>query len=276
MKTSDANQPWALVTGASAGIGQEFCVQLARRGYNLVLVARREDRLHALAKKLKTDFEVDCSIQPLDLATPQACAKLATAIDRQNIQPEFLVNNAGLGMPGHFIDIDWQEHSRFIQLMMTTVCELTWRLLPGMQSRQRGFIINVASLAGLIPGSAGHTLYGASKAFLIRFSESLAQENADTGIRVSALCPGFTYSEFHDANDTRQQVSQLPSWMWMEAEPVVAFGIDSVIGKKHRVVAIPGQVNRSIAKLSATMPEAVIDQLVRRIAKKIRTRPAHD
>jgi short-subunit dehydrogenase len=190
-------KPWALVTGASAGIGAEFCRQLAAQGYQLVLVARRKDKLQAIAEELKETHGAHSYIITADLSKSDACQSVVTRLEDENIDIEYLVNNAGYGLPGSFHVPDWQEHADFIQVMMTAVCELTRHLLPGMQQSGRGFIVNVASVAGLVPSSAGHTLYGASKSFLIKFSESLALENENTGIKVTALCPGFTYSEFH-------------------------------------------------------------------------------
>ncbi len=269
--TSPAHtQKWALVTGASAGIGAEFCRQLAANGYSLVLVARRRDRLEALAAELQRDHGVRTRVFPLDLSVANAGAELIQKLQSENISVEFLVNNAGYGIPGHFTEPDWRSHAEFIQVMITAVCDLTWRLLPAMQARKSGYIINVASLAGLVPGSAAHTLYGASKSFLIRFSESLAMENSATGVRVSALCPGFTYSEFHDVSGTRQLVSKMPSWMWMEAADVVSFGIDAVT-QKHRVVAIPGRVNRLIARLMRWLPMNSAIRLTRRLSRFFRS-----
>jgi len=139
-----------------------------------------------------------------------------------------------------------------------------------MQKRRKGYIINVASLAGLVPGSAGHTLYGASKAFLIAFSQSLAAENTSSGVRVSALCPGFTYSEFHDVSGTRDLVSQLPQWMWMHADEVVRYGLDSVMGEPLRVVAIPGRANRLIARSMRCLPAAITYRMTRRVSRRFR------
>jgi hypothetical protein len=269
--TSPAHtQKWALVTGASAGIGAEFCRQLAANGYSLVLVARRKDRLETLAAELQRDHGVDTRVFPLDLSVANAAAELTQELQSEHISVEFLVNNAGYGVPGHFTVPDWRSHAEFIQVMITAVCDLTWRLLPAMQARKSGYIINVASLAGLVPGSAAHTLYGASKSFLIRFSESLAMENSATGVRVSALCPGFTYSEFHDVSGTRQLVSKMPAWMWMEAAEVVSFGIGAVT-QQHRVVAIPGRVNRLIARLMRWLPMDSAIRLTRRLSRFFRS-----
>lgn len=276
--TSHLNSPgralkWALVTGASAGIGAEFCRQLAAKGYSVALVARRRDRLQTLAAELQRNYAIDTRIYPLDLGAINAPAELAQKLQNENISVEFLVNNAGYGVPGHFTQPDWHTHAQFIQVMITAVCDLTWRLLPGMQARESGYIINVASLAGLVPGSAAHTLYGASKSFLIRFSESLAMENKTSGVRISALCPGFTHSEFHDVSGTRELVSKMPSWMWMSAAEVVSFGIDAVM-QKHRVVAIPGHVNRAIAGLMSWLPMGAAMQLTRRMSRFFRSQSA--
>jgi len=266
------DRKWALITGASAGIGSEFCRQLAAKDFSLVLVARRRDRLETLAAELQREYAVDTRVYALDLAAIGAGADLVEKLQKENISIDFLVNNAGYGVPGHFTVPDWNTHADFIQVMVTAVCELTWRLLPGMIERKSGYIINVASLAGLVPGSAAHTLYGASKAFLIKFSESLAMENKTTGVHISALCPGFTYSEFHDVSGTRDLVSKMPSWMWMSAAEVVSFGIDAVT-QKHKIVAIPGHVNRAIAGLMRWLPMGISLRLIRRMSRFFRSQP---
>lgn len=245
---------WALVTGASAGIGEEFCRQLAAQGYALVLVARRADRLQTLGEELRRRHGTEYVALPTDLADPQAPAQLVADLHARGIEPEFLVNNAGYGVPGRLCAVDWATHQAFLQVMVNAVCELCWRLMPAMQRRKRGFIINVASVAGLVPSSAGHTLYGASKAFLVRFSESLALEGAPDQVRVSALCPGFTYSEFHDVTGTRDMVSQLPDYMWLQADEVVRYGLESVQRDTPRVVAVPGRFYRLLVWLAGALP----------------------
>ena len=176
---------WALVTGASAGIGAEFCRQLKDLGYSLVMVARREDRLQQLANELTKDGAISCRCFAADLCNPDAGLRLEEFLCKENITITFLVNNAGYGVPGTFNEADWKRHQDSLQLMLNSVCELTWRFLPAMQENTPAYIVNVASLAGLVPGSAKHTLYGATKAFLIKFSQSLAMENLDTGDRKS-------------------------------------------------------------------------------------------
>jgi len=247
-------KPWALVTGASAGIGAEFCRQLAANGYRLVLVARRADKLQSVADELQKSHDAESLIITADLSAGNACQAIVKRLEQENIHIEYLVNNAGYGLPGSFHVPRWQEHADFIQVMMTAVCELTWRLLPGMRERGRGFIVNVASVAGLVAPSAGHTLYGASKSFLIKFSEALALENEDSGVKVCALCPGFTYSEFHDVNGTREMISKLPSYLWLEAKDVVADTIRAMSADEVKPVVIPGRQYKAIVFASRHLP----------------------
>lgn len=250
----EPDKPWALVTGASAGIGAEFSRQLAAQGYQLVLVARRADRLQAIADELLNTYAAHSVIITADLSQKNACEMIVNRLTDEDIQVEYLVNNAGYGLTGNFHVPDWQEHADFVQVMMTAVCELTWRLLPGMQERKRGFIVNVASVAGLVSSSAGHTLYGASKSFLIRFSESLALENEATGVKVCALCPGFTYSEFHDVNGTREMISKLPDYLWLNAKDVVADTLQAMSASKPKVVLVPGTQYKVIVFINRYLP----------------------
>jgi short-subunit dehydrogenase len=263
------SKPWALVTGASAGIGAEFCRQLAAQGYQLVLVARRADRLQAIADELRCAFDTRSLIITADLSRKDASEAIVGRLAQENIDVEYLVNNAGYGLPGSFHIPDWQQHADFIQVMMTAVCELTWRLLPGMHQRGRGFIVNVASIAGLLSPTAGHTLYAASKAFLIKFSQSLALENLQTGVKVCALCPGFTYSEFHDVNGTREMISKLPGFLWLQASDVVAATLGTMSAEKVRTVLIPGGQYKTIEFIERHLPWLAA-MLARRTARHFR------
>ena len=250
--TDDAR--WALVTGASAGLGKEFCRQLAADGYHLVLVARRADRLHALASELREQHGTACLVLASDLSRPEAPAEIFRAVQAENIVPEFLVNNAGYGVPGRLVEVDWPVHRDFIQVMITGLTDLAWRFLPGMQDAGKGYIINLSSVAGLVPGSEAHTLYAASKAYVIKFSESLSLEAARHGVVVSALCPGFTYTEFHDVTGSRERVSKMPGYLWLDAEEVVAYGIDAVKRKRPRLIAVPGRIYQVLVWVARTFP----------------------
>lgn len=258
----------ALVTGASAGIGQAFAELLAGRGYGLVLTARRVDRLEDLAAALRQRHRVPVHVIAADLADPSAPAAIIADLQGRALQVDLLVNNAGYGLPGRFDRPAWAEHERFLRVMVGAVCELTYRLLPGMIERRWGRIINVASLAGHLPAPAGHTLYAATKSFLIRFSEALHAERAREGVHTTALCPGFTYSEFHDVTGTRAQVSRMPGVLWMEAPAVAAQGYGAVM--RGEPVFIPGRVNRGIAWLSRVLPQGMARTLIARTGKGFR------
>jgi len=258
--------PHALVTGASSGIGAAIAREYARRGVPLVLTARRADRLEALAATLRAQVQVTCIAA--DLADPAAPAFLQAELAHQGIAVGHLVNNAGYGVPGRFLSSDWKTHADFLQVLVTSVCELTYRLLPAMEAAGHGRILNVASLAGLVPASAGHTLYGAAKAFVIRFSESLAQETAARGVHVTALCPGMTFTEFHDVNNMRERVSRLPAWLWQDADTVARAGLDAV--ERGQARCVPGGVNRVLAGLSKYLPEPAARALIASRSKDFR------
>lgn len=225
---------YALVTGASSGIGAAIAREYARRGVPLVLTARRRERLEALANELRA--QVPCEVLVADLADPAAPQAMVEELAQRGIRIGRLVNNAGYGVPGNYLSSPWSEHARFLQVMVTAISELTWRLLPQIRDSDQGRILNVASFAGLAPGANGQTLYAGAKSYLIKLSESLALENLRFGVHVCALCPGFTYSEFHDVTGTRDRVSQLPRWMWLQADAVARAGVDAVEAGKVRVV----------------------------------------
>ncbi len=168
-------------------------------------------------------------------------------------------------MPGTYLASSWERHEAMLNLMVMAVSELTYRLLPGMIERRYGRIINVASLAGLVPAPAGHTLYAATKAFAIKFSEALAHEGRPHGVHVTAVCPGFTFSEFHDVTGTRAQVSKLPSWMWMDAPTVARQGFDAVM--EGTPIYINGRANRAIAAFVRHLPQPVVMWAGRRLGR---------
>jgi len=263
-----ANSPLSLVTGASAGIGAAFARELAARGHALVLVARRAERLHALAAELRERHGAQVHVLPADLADPVAPRRLVEALERDGLAVDWLVNNAGYGVPGTFEANDWPVHAASLQVLLTAPTELAWRLLPGMRERGCGRIINVASLAGHVPGSAGHTLYAASKAYLIKFSQSLSLENRHLGVHICALCPGFTWSEFHDVTGTRALVGKLPRFMWQDAQTVVREGIEAV--ERGEAVHVTGRVNRAIKALAKLTPDRLALWLSARESKRYR------
>lgn len=259
---------WALVTGASAGIGAAFARSLAAKGANLVLTARRGDRLTALAAEIEARHKVKTLIVAADLARPDAPEEIMAAIAKAGASVDILVNNAGYGLPGTFVANAWPAHRDFIEVMVTSCAHLARLVLPGMRERNWGRIIQVSSVAGLVPGSAGHTLYGAVKAFLVSFSQSLAAECEGSGVKISALCPGFTMSEFHDVTGTRGLVSQLPKYMFMEAEPVVEGAIAAV--ERDETVYVPGAWNKFVVGLIKVLPRSAGAALVKRQSARFR------
>ena len=258
----------ALVTGASAGIGEAFAEALAEKGADLVLTARRGDRLNRLAAKLKEKFGTNAIVIEADLSRPDAPAMIADRLGASGVEVDILVNNAGFGLPGAFHDAAWETHRDFIELMATSYAHLVRLFLPGMRTRGFGRIINVASVAGLVPSAAGHTLYGATKAFLVAFSQALAAENAGRDVRVSALCPGFTYSEFHDVNNMRGVVNELPKYMFMQARPVVLGALKAV--EARHVVYVPGLWTKFVVFLMRALPLPLAARLVKSQAGKFR------
>jgi hypothetical protein len=258
----------ALVTGASAGIGAAIAREFAAHGFDLVLTARRADRLEVLAQEFAAAYGCTAHVIVADLSDPAAPARIFDEVTRAGLTVDALVNNAGYGLPGGFLASGWEEHRAFIQVMVTSVAELCHRFAPGMVARHRGFIINVGSVAGLVPATAGHTLYGAAKALVIRFSESLALELGPHGVNVTVLCPGFTYSEFHDVNGMRSQVSGLPRWMWMDAGTVARQAYDAVM--RGDSVCVNGRVNRAIVALAHYTPQWIVSRVTKRAGKKFR------
>jgi short-subunit dehydrogenase len=251
-----ARRPRALITGASAGLGAAFARAYARRGFDLILTARRAERLERLALELAAAYGAHSEILPRDLANPGSAGALFDDVEHRDLAVDVLVNNAGYGVPGSFRNRSWQVHADFQQVMIGAVAELCYRAIPGMRARGAGVILNVASLAGHMPGSAGHTLYGPAKAWMIRFSESLHEELRADGIVVCALCPGFTYTEFHDANGMREHVSRLPRALWMSAERVVDEGLDAV--DRGLSSHVPGRLNRLIALAARVLPRRLV------------------
>jgi len=245
----------ALVTGASSGIGKAFAELLAQKGYAVVLTARRGDRLEALAAELKQKYGVAAHTIVADLAQPNAPEHIAGELQSRHLVIDLLVNNAGYGVPGSYVNVAWGDHERFMQVMVTAVLDLTYRLLPAMIERGWGRIINIAAVAGMVPSPAGHTLYGASKAFLIRLSEALSAENGPKGVNVTAVCPGFTWSEFHDVTGTRDQMNKMPGLLWLKADDVAREGYEAVMN--GRSVVVNGAIYRFLVWLTGALPRSL-------------------
>jgi len=242
-----------LITGASSGIGLAFARTYAAHGWDVAVTARRADRLEKLVEEIRLRFGVEAHALPADLAdpaTPEALQKSLLALGRT---VDGLVNNAGYGLTGGFIGNALENHQKLMQVMMTAPVELIHRFAPGMVEQKFGRIINVASLAGFLPASPGDPLYGPIKTFLTRFSQSLHLEMRDHGVHVTALCPGFTYTEFHDAVGASKLSKAIPEWAWMGADEVAREGY--VAAEANRAACVPGAPNKAAAALLKVLPD---------------------
>jgi short-subunit dehydrogenase len=250
----------ALVTGASSGLGLEMARVLAARGYDLVLAARSADALNRLASEVESAHAVRTSVVPVDLAAPDGVERLLEPIRDRSIVVEFLVNNAGVGLSGDFAGASWPDVLAMLQLNVVALTGLTRALLPGMVERRRGRILNVGSTAGFFPG-AHMAVYYATKAYVISFSEGLAEELAGSGVTVTALAPGPTRTRFAErAGVTRTNLFKSPAVMG--AAEVARIGIDGALRGKRLV--IPGAINRVVVQSNRISP--------RRLAAKIAAR----
>ncbi|MCX8073646.1 MAG: SDR family oxidoreductase [Candidatus Binatia bacterium] len=243
----------ALVTGASAGIGAAFAARLARDSFDLILVARDQKRLEARAKELKQEHGVEVDVLPADLTKPAQCAQVEKAARGLDL----LVNNAGFGTFGSFWKLDIEREEEEIRLNVVALVRLTHAALPSMVERGQGAIINVSSLASFQPMPFNAT-YGATKAYVTSFTEALAEELRGTGVKVQALCPGFTRTEFQQRAGLH--VSRLPAFLWMSPEEVVDASLAAL--RQGQVVVVPGAPYKAMALLTGITPRL----LTRRIA----------
>ena len=234
----------ALITGASAGLGVEFARQLSKRGHTLVLAARREDRIEALASELGNARAV-----AIDLSTANAPAELMANIEAAGEQVGILVNNAGFGQIGQFAELDLRRARQMIDLNCATLTDLCRLAAPGMVARKSGGIVNVASIAAFQPGPK-MALYCATKAFVLSLSEGLHEELKPHGVHVTALCPGPTRTEFGDVAGFGG--SSCSSALAMESPEVVEAGLRGL--DNNRAVVIPGLVNKVVVRGSWLMP----------------------
>jgi short-subunit dehydrogenase len=251
---SESGRITALVTGSSAGLGAEFCRQLAGRCDVIIAVARRAERLEELARQLSGEAEV-CPVEA-DLATLEGVARTLEAL-RQEGPVDYLVNNAGFSTFGQFADLGIDSQRHMVSLHADATITLCRAAIPFMRERGRGYIINVSSLGAFMPGR-GLAVYGATKAFLNYFSQALQQELAGTGIEVQALCPGYIRTEFHD--DMVQggfDRARIPPEMWSEPPDVVAASL-AALGS-GQVLVIPGDRFRDLARAALQQQLSALD-----------------
>lgn len=243
-------RPLAVVTGASAGLGKVFARQLAERGFDLLLVARDAERLRALADELTLQFAVTIEVLAADLSRDEGMRGLASRL-AANERVMVLVNNAGFGTKGRLANRPVGEQATMLELHVMAPMLLTRAVLPGMIARREGHIITVASVASFT-ASAGNVNYCATKAYQRVMCEGLALELAGTGVKVQALCPGFTHTEFHDRAGIDKSKG-IPPWLWLDADFVVRESLEAAF-RDGPVVVIPGRRYRVIVWLLRHMP----------------------
>ncbi|WP_131103373.1 SDR family NAD(P)-dependent oxidoreductase [Ornithinimicrobium sufpigmenti] len=250
----------ALVTGASSGLGKEFAEQLAGRGHDLVLVARNRQALDALAADLTARRGVQVEVLPADLTDRPQLQEVADRLADPDRPVDLLVNNAGFGARKGFVRNDLEEEERAVDLMVKAVMVLAHAAGGAMRGRQRGAILNVSSVAGF--AVMGH--YSAIKSYVTVFSEGLASELAPHGVTVTAVCPGFTHTEFHDRAE--MNMSMLPDALWLEAPDVVRTALDDV--SRGKVVSVPSATYKGVVGMLKVVPRA----LTRRVASELAER----
>ena len=262
------SRPVVLITGASAGIGAALARVYAEKGWDLILTARREPALQALADELARTGAAS-TILTEDLADPAAPRRLFDAIRSRGLTVDGLINNAGYSRTAGFLNTDPSDHRAMTQVMLIAPTELARLFAPAMVERGHGRILNIASLAGQMPATGGDTLYGPIKSFLIKASQGLHLELRGTGVHVTALCPGYTLTEFHDANGTREQVSSAyPAWMWQTADHVARVGYEACEANRPKVT--PGVMNNLLAGLAKHLPDRVALRMVGGHAKRLK------
>lgn len=257
----------ALVTGASSGIGLELAKLFARDGHDLVLVARREAQLQELAEALTDRYDVRATVVGADLADPSAPAEIARRVAAAGLEVRFLVNNAGFGLAGEFARTDAPTELQMIQVNVAALTHLTKLFLPDMLAEHHGAILNVASTAGFVPGPF-MAVYYASKAYVISFSEALAEEVRNSGVTVTVLCPGVTRTGFQERAGIDLQARQLQRGWVADAASVARAGYDGM--RRGKRVVIPGVFNKVMVAATRLASRALLAKAVRRVQESVR------
>jgi len=253
-----------VITGASSGIGADMARQLAERGYNVTLVARRRERLEELADELREAHDVHVDVETCDLGSPAARGRLIKKLQEGEREVVGVCNNAGFGNLGNFLDNDLEKETDVVRLNIEAVHQITGAFLPRMVEQGTGAVLNVASTAAFQP-LPGFATYAASKAFVHSFSEAVHSELSGTGVSVTSLCPGFTRTEFEQAAGAEDAAAKLPGFTWMESEDVARQAIDGMLAGKRTVV--PGALNKAVSTSGRYIPRTVLLPLVKTVSK---------
>jgi hypothetical protein len=260
---SAANPETVLITGASSGIGLELAKLFAAEGGRLILSARNTGALEKLAGELRREHKIEAIVLPADLSLPESPKQIFQELSEKKIFVDVLVNNAGFGLHDEFVQLPLARQMEIIQVNIMALTELTGLFLPGMVERKRGGILNVASVAGFLPGP-GMAVYYATKAFVLSFTEALVEELAGSGVVVSAFCPGATETNFSQI--ARGQKSRASKSVKMPAEQASRYGYEAF--RRKQAVAIPGIINRCMVFLIRILPRWAVRKAVNSYNKR--------
>jgi hypothetical protein len=257
---AEPQRPLALVTGASAGLGAAFAKAYAARGYDLALVARRIDRLEALARELKAAHGTRAFAVRADLSEWEAHTAVMEEVAAQGRTVDALVNNAGFGIPQSYVAVPWTRQRDFLMTMAVNACGLAYDVIPGMVARRRGAIVNVGSMAAFSPGVAGNSLYPGVKGLMVKWSQSLDAELRASGVKVTVVCPGFVRTEFAAQAGIQNIIDRDGRVFWQTPEGVAEATLRA--NDRGRVVLIPGWHNRLAAMLMRGLPEPLVRRMI--------------
>ncbi|MBB1244117.1 SDR family oxidoreductase [Streptomyces durbertensis] len=250
----------ALITGSTAGIGAAFARRLATDGHNLVLVARDKERLDRQATELHDRHGVEASVLPADLATEDGITAVEERLGDRSDPVDLLVNNAGFGHKGRYLEVPVADELTMLKVHCEAVLRLTTAAVGGMRDRGRGGVVNVASVAAFVPRGT----YGASKAWVVQFTQGAAQDLAGSGVRLMALCPGFVRTEFHER--AGMSVDDVPGWMWLDADKLVDAALRDLA--RGRSLSVPDPRYKALVGASKLIPRGLMGRVSSRSGRK--------
>ena len=247
---------YAIVTGASAGIGKEIAIQLAERGHDIILTARRENRLQELASEIRSRYQVNVDYIAADLAEVDAPDQIHEFCKNNNYDVEILINNAGYGLPKPFHEVPMEDEEKSLRVLAISVIALTKKFVPDLLARGGGKVMIVSSVASFAPPSAIQTLYGPIKTFMNRFSDAMNSSYNRLGITSTAVCPGFTVTNFHTASNVQEMMDAVPSFMKFSAERIAKEGVEAMF--KGKSLCVPTKTYRFLVFLLRVTPYSFI------------------
>ncbi|MEU0282064.1 SDR family NAD(P)-dependent oxidoreductase [Streptomyces sp. NPDC088147] len=250
----------ALITGATAGIGAAFARRLAADGHNLVLVARDTERLRVQATELHDRHGIEAEVLTADLSTDDGIASVERRLSDRKQPVDLLVNNAGFGNKGRFLDVSMADELTMLKVHCEAVLRLTSAAVPGMKARGRGGVVNVASVAAFVPRGT----YGASKAWVVQFTQGAARDLAGTGVRLMALCPGFVRTEFHER--AGMGTDNIPGWMWLDADKLVAAALADLA--RGKTVSVPDPRYKALMGAVKLAPRGLLGGISSKTGRK--------